>query len=63
VQAIINDRHFPSAWGTNKKEAEQKAALNALIDLGAIKDFSEESDTQHSTGPSMESGGAGLATG
>jgi ribonuclease-3 len=42
VQAVINDRHFPSAWGTNKKEAEQKAALNALIDLGAIEDFSKE---------------------
>ncbi|MBN2019967.1 MAG: ribonuclease III [Sedimentisphaerales bacterium] len=36
AQAVINNRHFPSAWGTNKKEAEQKAALNALIELGAI---------------------------
>ena len=55
VQAIINDRHFPSAWGTNKKEAEQKAALNALIDLGAIKNIYGESDTQHNGGPSSES--------
>ncbi len=45
VQAVINNKYFPSAWGTNKKEAEQKAALNALIELGAIKDFSGESDT------------------
>jgi ribonuclease-3 len=45
VQAVIDDRHFPSAWGTNKKEAEQKAALNALINLGAIKDFSGEQES------------------
>jgi len=31
----IGDRVFPSAWGTNKKEAEQKAALAALEDLDA----------------------------
>jgi ribonuclease III len=37
TQAVINQRHFPSAWGNNKKEAEQKAALNALIELGVIK--------------------------
>jgi len=42
VQAVINDRHFASAWGTNKKEAEQKAAFNALIELGAIENNSEE---------------------
>jgi ribonuclease-3 len=36
AQAVIGGRHFPSAWGTNKKEAEQKAALNALIELGLI---------------------------
>ncbi|MGA2094552.1 MAG: ribonuclease III [Sedimentisphaerales bacterium] len=62
VQAVINDRHFPSAWGTNKKEAEQKAALNALIDIGAIKDFSEEADTQRSVGPASESDSAGPPT-
>jgi ribonuclease III len=41
TQAVINQRHFPSAWGNNKKEAEQKAALNALIELGIIKDDSK----------------------
>lgn len=30
VCAVINDQQFPGAWGTNKKEAEQKAASNAL---------------------------------
>jgi ribonuclease-3 len=44
VQAVINERHFLSAWGTNKKEAEQKAALNALVELGVIKDFCEDTE-------------------
>jgi ribonuclease-3 len=39
AQVVINERRFTSAWGTNKKEAEQKAALNALIELGVIKDY------------------------
>jgi ribonuclease-3 len=34
---VINDRHFPSAWGTNKKEAEQKAAFNALVELDVLE--------------------------
>ncbi len=37
VEAVITGRHFPSAWGTNKKEAEQKAALNALKELGILQ--------------------------
>ena len=37
-QAVVAGRHFPSAWGTNKKEAEQKTAFNALIELGVLKD-------------------------
>ena len=37
-QVVIAERHFPSAWGTNKKEAEQKAALNALVELGVLED-------------------------
>ncbi len=35
---ILADRQFRSAWGTNKKEAEQKAAYNALVELGVIKE-------------------------
>jgi ribonuclease-3 len=34
---VINDRNFQSAWGTNKKEAEQKAALNALVELDVLE--------------------------
>lgn len=37
TQVVINQRYFPSAWGTNKKQAEQKAALNALLELGVLK--------------------------
>jgi dsRNA-specific ribonuclease len=38
---VIEDRHFPSAWGTNKKEAEQKAAFNALVELGILEKSAE----------------------
>ena len=38
----IKGQHFPSAWGTNKKEAEQKAAFNALVELGILKKDSYE---------------------
>jgi ribonuclease-3 len=36
VAVSIGGRQFPSAWGPNKKEAEQKAAQLALIALGEI---------------------------
>lgn len=36
-EAVIAERHFPSAWGASKKEAEQKAALNALVELGILE--------------------------
>ncbi len=42
LAVVIEDSHFPSAWGTNKKEAEQKAAFNALIELGVLKKSPEE---------------------
>ena len=41
-EVIIGDRHFTSAWGTNKKEAEQKAAFNALVELGILGDTLSE---------------------
>jgi ribonuclease-3 len=37
LEVMISDHHFPSAWGTNKKEAEQKAAFNALLELGVLE--------------------------
>jgi ribonuclease-3 len=42
LEVVINERHFASAWGTNKKEAEQKAAFNALVELGVIEKTSPE---------------------
>ena len=33
VAACVGKESFPPAWGANKKEAEQKAALNALSSL------------------------------
>ncbi len=33
IQAQIHQQRFPPAWGRNKKEAEQRAALNALSAL------------------------------
>lgn len=36
-EVVIDQRHFPSAWGANKKEAEQKAAYNALLELGVLR--------------------------
>lgn len=43
-QAVVAGRCFQSAWGTNKKEAEQKAAFNALIELGVIEDTPSDHD-------------------
>ncbi len=40
-QVSVKGQVFPSAWGTNKKRAEQKAAFNALIALKLIDDGSE----------------------
>jgi ribonuclease-3 len=36
-QVVVANRHFLSAWGRSKKEAEQKAASNALVELGVLE--------------------------
>lgn len=41
IQAVIAGRYFESAWGVNKKEAEQKAAYNALVELDLVSIESE----------------------
>jgi ribonuclease-3 len=41
-EVVIDQRHFPSAWGPNKKEAEQKAAYNALVEMGVLNKSTEE---------------------
>lgn len=43
-EAVIGERHFSSAWGPNKKEAEQKAAYKALIELDVINEELVEDD-------------------
>jgi len=35
-EVSIAQRSLPSAWGANKKETEQKAAFNALVELGLL---------------------------
>jgi ribonuclease-3 len=37
VAVTIRGRHFPSAWGMSKKDAEQQAALRTLQELGIVK--------------------------
>ena len=42
VAVSVGSRQFPSGWGPNKKEAEQRAAWLALKELGVIdEDFAE----------------------
>jgi ribonuclease-3 len=33
ISAVIGRQGYPAAWGRNKKEAEQKAAMNALAEI------------------------------
>jgi len=37
VAVSVAGRNFPSAWGKNKKEAEQEAARRALAELGVLR--------------------------
>jgi len=37
TEVVLRERHFRSAWGVTKKEAEQRAAYNALVDLGIVE--------------------------
>lgn len=42
VAVSVADRRFPSAWGPSKKEAEQKAAQLALVNLGQLREAPRE---------------------
>lgn len=35
---LLNGKRYRSAWGNNKKEAEQLAAYNALVELGILSE-------------------------
>lgn len=37
VSAVIGNLRYPPAWGRNKKEAEQRAALNALSQIQGLE--------------------------
>ena len=51
ISVMIDGRRFTSAWGPNKKMAEQKAALLALEDLGVLdtKEVDQAIDQIHSS--------------
>ena len=38
IAIVIGSKHFPSAWGMNKKQAEQSAAKCALVKMGLIEE-------------------------
>ncbi|MCD6303898.1 MAG: ribonuclease III [Planctomycetes bacterium] len=57
VSVSIGGRHFASAWGMSKKEAEQEAARRALGQLG-LMDLPAEADDQLGQGPAQASAGA-----
>ncbi|HRW51930.1 MAG TPA: ribonuclease III [Phycisphaerae bacterium] len=42
VAVRIGQQRFPGAWGPSKKEAEQKAAFAALLQLELVKEEEEE---------------------
>jgi ribonuclease-3 len=44
LEVVLGEHHFPSAWGSNKKQAEQKAAFNALVELGVFEENSSPDD-------------------
>ncbi|MEE2937873.1 MAG: ribonuclease III [Planctomycetota bacterium] len=47
ISAIIDDRPFTAAWGNNKKDAEQRAASNALAELhNQPLPYPQESESQ-----------------
>ena len=46
VAIRLDGRTFPSAWGSSKKEAEQKAALNALQELDLLAAAEETPDAE-----------------
>ncbi|MHC4290639.1 MAG: ribonuclease III [Planctomycetota bacterium] len=36
IAVVVRHRRYPGAWGITKKEAEQKAAFNALQEIGLV---------------------------
>ena len=45
VSAVLGSQQYPPAWGRNKKEAEQRAALNAISQMSGLEiPYPEEED-------------------
>jgi ribonuclease-3 len=44
LEVVLGEHHFPSAGGSNKTQAEQKAAFNALVELGVFEEVSSPDD-------------------
>jgi len=42
IAVVVGSKCFPSAWGMNKKEAEQSAARRALVAMDLVEDDEEE---------------------
>lgn len=57
IAVALQNRHYPSAWGNNKKEAEQAAARQALLVMGVLqeegKDAGEQADAANEEGPTL----------
>jgi ribonuclease-3 len=47
IAVVIRHFRYPGAWGITKKEAEQRAALNALLEIGLIEDETLETPASH----------------
>ena len=55
IAAVIGERFFCAAWGNNKKDAEQRAASNALAELHGQKiPFPNENDKNNSDSSSND---------
>ena len=51
VAVVIQHQRYPGAWGVTKKDAEQLAAKEALIELGLITQTQEAENDQPETLP------------
>ena len=47
IAVSLDGRHYPSAWGRSKKEAEQAAAHRALLDMGILKEAPDDAQTEY----------------
>jgi ribonuclease-3 len=58
VCVIVGERRFEPAWGPNKKQAEQQAAVNALRELGVVTALADgRVQLNHRRGPGERAAG------